>query len=151
MRLFPQQFIRVRAYLLEEGVPPLTEVVIGLATVRDNCDLHVGRAEDFLLFEDGSRVPLDYEAKPSNKDRQLIVPRLRATVFFEPAKRSSANPPMIRAIVDTGAPYVIVPHLVHKFWSLRYHNLDRRYYGSLVGQRKDQPFCEIGLKFVANL
>lgn len=147
--LLPKRaYIKARAFLLREGVRPKAEVVIGLNAIRAHFDLHTGPSGDFLSLSDNSEVPLYFEEAPCPEDSELVISRLYVTVYFEPAQRPPENPALCEAIVDTGSPFVLIPYVFHRNWSLRvYRDLgERRYSGLSVGQRLRQPFCEIGLK-----
>jgi hypothetical protein len=53
--------------------------------------------------------------------------------------------------VDTGAPYVIIPHKVHRARLIKVHaDLGHRPFGTLSGPggSRPQPFAEVGIRFL---
>lgn len=92
-------------------------------------------------------IPLDRHThfEPPNN---FPVRRLRIDGEFEvktglPHYRAA----FANAIVDTGSPYVIIPHFVHKPGLKIYPDLGRQPY-QLKSINSQQPFAEVGLRFM---
>lgn len=78
----------------------------------------------------------------------LSIRRLLLEGIFEPIQNISSSALFFNAIVDTGSPYVIVPHSVHKHGIKIYQDLGTQPY-KIGGQSKIfQPFAEIGFRFL---
>jgi hypothetical protein len=96
-------------------------------------------------------IPLKYDLGPNP---HFPFPRLLADAYFEPASGvpdAATNFP--GAIVDTGAPYLIIPHTFHASGRIKIHaHLGSRPYRltSMTGGPIQQPFVEVGLQFLVD-
>ena len=147
----PREFVKVKAYLLDEGVPP-GRVLLGLQTIRDNFQLHTSSDGDFLICRDGTRIPLRFTDHHTSLDPSFAVPRLQADVLFEPYELPcDARTFFSGAILDTGAPYTVIPFSVHKSERIKIHQeLGSRLYRVLSMEGPlFQRFVEVGIRFFA--
>jgi hypothetical protein len=101
-------------------------------------------------------IPLKYDPGQG----LFPIPRLLANVYFEPTS-AGATPKTYfpRAIADTGAPYLILPHSFHSpvlpgggISPLQvYQHHGQRLYGlPSLGSPVFQPFATIGVRFLVN-
>jgi hypothetical protein len=147
----PGQFIQVKAYLLDEGVPP-ERVLLGLETIRSNFQLYTAPDGDFLISPDGTRIRLRFKEHPTPHDPGLLVPRLQADVLFEPYELPcDARTFFAGAILDTGAPFAVIPFSVHKSGRIKIHQeLGRHVYRVLSMEGPQfQRFVVVGIRFFA--
>jgi hypothetical protein len=145
----PKEFVRVRAYLLDADIVPRSTVVIGLDAIRNNFGLSVHLNGDFLSGPGYEAIPLRFRQEVSDRDPGFLIPRLRVDVLLEQERMEAAKSFFANAVVDTGSPYVVLPHRFHTAAKPRiYTDLGQHLYrvSSMSGARF-QPFAEVGLKF----
>jgi hypothetical protein len=148
----PKQFVPVRAYLLEKDVGLKRTLLLGLHALKTEFGLVLGPDGDFICSrEPDVRIPIDFDSSFCDpNDPQFPIPRIKVGILFEPNEPvPDASVFFDGAIVDTGAPYLVIPYDFHKSGRLRI----RRELGQhlfrvpSMGQPVFQPFVEVGIRF----
>jgi hypothetical protein len=146
----PEAPIRIRAYLAE-GVRPTKHLIIGLDAIRQYFDLHTGPHGDFLSSPSDVRVPLMLLRQRSQRYPDFTAHRLCVPILVETQGASSRKSPLWPyAIIDTGAPYSIIPHAFHSAVALRIHeDYGKQPYAVLSEEeRLTQRLVLIGIRFL---
>jgi hypothetical protein len=97
-------------------------------------------------------IPLKFSDTPEPRFPQLPIPRLLVSGAFEPWIPSLiGQTAFAEAIVDTGAPYTIIPHYVHGAGLIKvYNDLGQQPYRltSMSGAPLMQRMVEVGIRFL---
>jgi hypothetical protein len=101
-------------------------------------------------------IPLAWKDYFDARYPDFPIPRLIVDVLFEPSRPDTpaAYTYFEAALIDTAAPYVVIPHHVHGDRHVKlYQDLGHRPYRLLSehGPAIPQRFAEVGLQFLAKL
>jgi len=97
-------------------------------------------------------IPLTFQNTPDPSYPQFLIPRLVVSGIVEPwVPPLDGRTAFAGAFVDTGAPYVIIPHILHQAGHIKIHNdlgLQPYRLTSMGGSALMQPFVEVGVRFL---
>lgn len=95
-------------------------------------------------------IPLKYDPGTGS----FPIPRLFADVYFEPANQAPTSKTFYEnAFVDTGAPYLILPHSFHSSGSIKvcqHHGKQLYRVRSMGGAPVLQSFATVEIRFLVN-
>jgi hypothetical protein len=97
-------------------------------------------------------IPLTFRDSPDPAYPWFPIPRLLVAGLFEPWQLPPDGRTVFdAAFIDTAAPYVIIPHALHRSGLIRiYNDLGPQPYRvlSMGTQTVWQPFAEVGIRFL---
>ncbi|MBI1903073.1 MAG: hypothetical protein HYS13_18390 [Planctomycetia bacterium] len=144
----PERFLVVEAFLLDPGVPPLHDVLVGLETIDAVFDLHSGPSGRYLQFATDSRRV--FLVKTKTAPARLCVEMMQFE-SVSPNSRFESRTVWPYAVLDTGSSYLVIPHCVHKLGQIKVHaDLGKRRYRHVVSMPApiEQRFVKVGIRFL---